>query len=139
MTSCIYFLQAKSGGPIKIGTTTGDPRRRLTNLKTGSPEPINMIGAIEGTLAQEKQIHLLLSRYRVHGEWFEANAIVTAAIQEALRAGKAIYHPSTKPKHAHSLCLYRKRHNLSLGDLAKTIGTMPIRLSHTPTTSRSAP
>lgn len=65
----VYFIQARSGGPIKIGKAV-DPKQRLGQLQTSHPEPLVIIGVMEGGLEMEKQLHIRFSAYRVHGEWF---------------------------------------------------------------------
>lgn len=88
--NCIYFLQAHNDGPIKVGFTANDPTKRMNSLKTGCPWPVKLLGAIEGSIAQEKRIHLVLSPFRLSGEWFKPHPIVCAAVQEALRCGKIV-------------------------------------------------
>jgi Putative antitoxin of bacterial toxin-antitoxin system, YdaS/YdaT/Meiotically up-regulated gene 113 len=88
VTSFIYFIQAQSNGPIKIGTTRHHPARRMVKIQTDCPWPIKLLGAIEGTSAQEKAIHQTLSFFRTSGEWFSPHPTVMAAIETALRVGK---------------------------------------------------
>lgn len=123
MTSYIYFLQAKGDGPIKIGFTTDSPANRKRNLQTGCPWPIKLIGAIEGTESQEKQIHFLLSRWNTKGEWFEPHPIVLAAVRTAIEFGKAISVPEEKKRTSkHILTAYRYENNLTLLELATRVG-----------------
>ena len=88
--SYIYFIQARDNGPIKIGFTGDDPRKRMVKIQSDCPWPVQLLGAIEGTVSQEKQIHLLLSRYKAQGEWFEPHPIVVAAVNMALECGVAV-------------------------------------------------
>lgn len=131
MTSYIYFIQAKGDGPIKIGTTADNPRRRMVKIQSDCPWPVKLIGSIEGTVSQEKQIHLLLARYRTQGEWFEPQPIVLAAIGEALRVGRQIEvaRVPKKPKHAHALCKFRSENNLTLRKMADRVGVTYASLS----------
>lgn len=89
MTSYIYFIQAEPDGPIKIGTTTANPHFRMKNLQTGCPWTVKLLGAIEGSASQEKQIHAVLSYFRTQGEWFSPHPTVLSAIEAALTSGKA--------------------------------------------------
>jgi hypothetical protein len=83
-SSYIYFIQARGDGPIKIGFTADNPRRRMVKIQSDCPWPVRLLGAIEGTVSQEKQIHLVLARYKTQGEWFEPTTIVLAAVNLAL-------------------------------------------------------
>lgn len=130
--SYIYFIRADiKNGPIKIGFTTGDPRRRKSELQIGCPWPIKILGAIKGSAAQEKQIHLVLARWRTQGEWFEPHRIVRAAVKEALKCGEKIeIRKARAAKYDHPLCRYREKHGLSLKDIASRTGLGDTSLSH---------
>jgi DNA-binding Xre family transcriptional regulator len=129
MTSYIYFIQAKGDGPIKIGTTGHDPRKRMVKIQSDCPWPVKLIGAISGTAAQEKQIHLVLSRFRTQGEWFDPHPIVLAAVSEALRYGEALAIETKAAKHTHALSEYRTQKKLSLRDLGKITGLSAATIS----------
>lgn len=65
-----YFIGARdSSGPIKIGSTAGDPQKRLKDLQTGSPEKLEVLAAIPGA-DHETRLHGEFAPYRLHGEWF---------------------------------------------------------------------
>ena len=69
----IYFVQRGQAGPIKIGyTSKDDVRDRIANLQTASPEPLNLLGCIDGGREKEQALHRLFSAHRLHGEWFDA-------------------------------------------------------------------
>lgn len=69
----IYFVQSGQAGPIKIGYTQHDDvRNRIAQLQTASPEPLNLLGVIEGDREKERALHRLFSAHRLHGEWFDA-------------------------------------------------------------------
>ena len=124
MTSYIYFIQANGDGPIKIGTTRYNPTRRMVKIQCDCPWPVRLLGAIEGTVSQEKQIHEVLDRYRTQGEWFEPNSIVLAAIETALNSGRrAVFCNAVPVEHLHPLRRYRKTHNpkLTQSDLAERL------------------
>lgn len=66
----VYFIQAASGGPIKIGRAI-DIDRRLVQLQTASPEPLIVLAVIEnGGHAKERELHKQFAEYRLQGEWF---------------------------------------------------------------------
>lgn len=132
--SYIYFIQAHGKGPIKIGTTGDDPRKRMVKIQSDCPWPVRLLGAIKGSVVQEKQIHLVLARWRTQGEWFEPHPIVLAAIDEAMICGERIA-PIRNPnggrraKYDHPLCHYRAKHDLSLQDIADRTGLTRSSLS----------
>lgn len=66
-----YVLGA--GDSIKIGRTAGDPIKRIRGIQGASPVPITILGMSRG-LDLETALHDALSRLRMHGEWFRAEA-----------------------------------------------------------------
>jgi hypothetical protein len=87
MTSKIYFIQVQPGGPIKIGITDGDPSYRMSDLQTGCPWPLDLIGAITGSFGHELALHRRFSTIRMQGEWFQPTSELVATIQEMLAPG----------------------------------------------------
>jgi len=71
----VYFIQHGTNGPVKIGTTTGNPHARLRALQTGAPEPLRLLCAIDGDAALERELHERFKalRLRADGEWFKAD------------------------------------------------------------------
>lgn len=67
----------KSGKFVKIGYST-DVSRRLREMQTANPEPIELVGSIPGTLTLEKTIHRKLRAYRCGGgsEWYKTTGEV---------------------------------------------------------------
>ncbi len=65
----IYFIQARHGGPIKIGSTT-DLYARLRALQTSAAGELRIIATCDGDQVREREIHTFLDRFRVRGEWF---------------------------------------------------------------------
>ena len=66
----VYFIGGDEG-PVKIGWTATDARRRLRSLQTGNPTRLAILGEARGSLATEAQIHRRLREHRLTGEWFE--------------------------------------------------------------------
>jgi len=64
----VYFIQAKSGGPIKIGKAA-NVRRRLKALQSASPEKLKILGATR--VLSEPEVHRMFWKERIRGEWFE--------------------------------------------------------------------
>jgi hypothetical protein len=50
MSGCTYFVRAGIRGAIKIGYTSGDPEARLSQLQTGCPHPLRLIGVIDSNV-----------------------------------------------------------------------------------------
>lgn len=86
----VYFIQADESGPIKIGFTADDPRRRLASLQTGNPAALRLLGAIKGTFADERRFHSDLAEWRLQGEWFQSHPTVLAMVQEALSSPPSV-------------------------------------------------
>jgi len=81
----VYFIQAESGGLIKVGTAL-DPLVRLVNLQSGSPLRLVVLGCLRGGRTLERALHREFADHRRHFEWFEANAAIVEFIAEALAA-----------------------------------------------------
>ncbi len=82
----IYFIQAGSDGPIKIGYAQ-NPESRRRELQTGNHKELNLIGVIPGNSEREDSIHNDLQdyRYRAGSEWFKATPKVLDYIDEVTR------------------------------------------------------
>jgi hypothetical protein len=81
----IYFIQARlQGGPIKIGFTDCNPKKRLNELQIGNPYTLCIIGCVQGNEADELGWHMELSDHRIGGEWFEPVPAVAGKIAMAL-------------------------------------------------------
>lgn len=68
----IYFIREGEDGPIKIGTTSGDPLERLAKLRTGNPRPLRLLATMPGGPAEERALHARFASLRLEGEWFTA-------------------------------------------------------------------
>jgi hypothetical protein len=67
--SRVYFMQARDGGPIKIGYSV-DVEARRALLQIGNPDELVVIATVPGGAREERAIHRVLERTRVRGEWF---------------------------------------------------------------------
>lgn len=65
-----WVYAISSGTHIKIGRSY-DPSRRLSSLQSGSVERLRLLWSEEGGAGLERFLHDRLTRYRVHGEWFD--------------------------------------------------------------------
>jgi hypothetical protein len=65
----VYFFQAETGGPIKIGLS-GNPNNRLASVQTGHPTKLRMLSVVEGGSKTERELHSRFAHLRLEGEWF---------------------------------------------------------------------
>jgi len=69
---CVYFLHVVGERDfVKIGHTINPVCLRLNTLQKWCPYPIKLVGAFEGLLSDEKDLHLRFDTLRTHGEWFK--------------------------------------------------------------------
>lgn len=69
----IYLIEG-APGRFKIGITKST-RARMKSLQTGSPVPLRLVHSafVRDSAAAERLAHGLLTRFRLHGEWFECS------------------------------------------------------------------
>ena len=71
----IYFIKAEDKG-IKIGYTCyKDVAQRVTAIQTCCPLKIELIGIIDGEYTDENELHLIFSKDRIRGEWFDISIL----------------------------------------------------------------
>lgn len=75
-----YIYVMECAGFYKIGWTTSSPRKRLLAVQVGSPLPVTLVGAIEGSQMVEAEWHEAFRGKRVRGEWFDLTAADIARI-----------------------------------------------------------
>lgn len=85
MNKFVYFAQAFTGGPIKIGISVS-PAQRIKALNTGAATPLDLIVAIPGGRAIEEVLHRLFAGGRLHGEWFSEETPGLAEVIEVFLA-----------------------------------------------------
>lgn len=67
----IYFIRAVDCGRIKIGYTEAEtPDARLNGMRTGCPSELEVVLFCPGPQEREQEIHRMLRREHVRGEWF---------------------------------------------------------------------
>jgi hypothetical protein len=76
----VYFIQAVTGGPVKIGYTRGSLGARLSQLQSGNPEELRVIGVRRGGRDLERELHQRLRHCHVRGEWFALSELLLATI-----------------------------------------------------------
>jgi hypothetical protein len=64
----VYAIQARDGGPIKIGKAAA-PADRLAGIQRMNPAPLVLLGLAHGD-AEERHLHDRYMKRRLHGEWF---------------------------------------------------------------------
>lgn len=73
----VYFVAQEQPGPtlIKIGVAK-DIKKRQSDLQTGNPYPLALMGWIESEDAYrvEKRLHRQFAKHRQAGEWFRLEA-----------------------------------------------------------------
>lgn len=71
----VYFIQARAGGPVKIGRAFF-PKKRLKELQLGNPERLVIVGELETEgwkedIVVEQEMHVLFHVHRMgRTEWF---------------------------------------------------------------------
>lgn len=71
---CILDVDAKQ---VKIGYSENSGESRLAHFRTGNPSKLVLLAEIDGTMAEERMLHKLLSKYKspIRQEWFDAQCI----------------------------------------------------------------
>jgi hypothetical protein len=92
-----YFIQAASGGPIKIGRTKCI-EGRLTSMQSGHPETLVCIAYIEGD--REMDLHERFNTHCIGGEWFSPHEDILSYIAREAKAASISQPPRSK-----QLCL----------------------------------
>lgn len=81
--SWVYFIQATTGGPVKIGYSA-KPYARLATLRSGSAGDLRVAALTPGGVEEERMLHRLFARHRIRprGEWFHPAPAILALIDE---------------------------------------------------------
>lgn len=79
-------------GPIKIGYTSSDAEKRMSQLQTGHHERLYLIGTIPGTMSDEKAIHKELAEYHIQGEWFHGKPELLEVIADVVENQRSWYY-----------------------------------------------
>lgn len=76
--SVVYFIQAGTDGPVKIGTALS-VQSRLSALQSGNAELLNLLATTPGGFLEEMALHRALARFRYRAEWFRWHPVVAAS------------------------------------------------------------
>lgn len=112
--SMVYFVQAGlAGRPVKIGYAR-EMCRRIGQLQLGSPEPLEVLLAVEGGRELEGELHKRFAHLRIHQEWFRADRGLMSCILEMSqsyptvptrkRGDMNVYPKHRKPKLTYEEC-----------------------------------
>ena len=83
----VYFMKPIGlDGPIKIGCSHL-PISRLEQIAVWAPFPLEIIGRVPGSFADESFLHQCFADLHYHHEWFYAAPKLQAAIQSVIAAG----------------------------------------------------
>ena len=85
MKERVYF--AAGAGRIKIGTTRTGVERRVGAISSHLPEPLTVIGSVDGGLPYERAIQHHLAPYCLRGEWFQDCEAVRQTISRLIAQG----------------------------------------------------
>lgn len=66
----VYFIQAETGGLIKIGHAM-NINQRFKTIQNQCPVKLQLLTTISTTEVSEQEMHEKFAPYRQHGEWFE--------------------------------------------------------------------
>lgn len=80
----IYFIRAAEN--VKIGFSR-DTKRRMAELQTFFPFPLEMLGSIPGSTLTERQMHHRFRSLRVNGEWFRHSSEIDGFLEKNRTGG----------------------------------------------------
>lgn len=81
--SWVYFVQATTGGPVKIGRSA-TPRARVASLQTANAAELRIVATVPGGATVERAMHATFAadRIRAGGEWFNPSPSLAALVKE---------------------------------------------------------
>jgi len=101
----VYFLKTKDTNLFKIGMTKGSAKKRIKELSTGSPYPLELFRTIESSAHTqlESYFHMLFDDKRAeNGEFFNVHpAEIEAEIEKAVQIFAAIQGESEEVEKLH--------------------------------------
>jgi hypothetical protein len=89
MSGVVYFIVYPKSQWVKIGYATR-LRSRLSELQVCTPENLEVVATIPGTLADEQRLHRALKGARRRGEWFALWEPVIEELVEKAKAGISV-------------------------------------------------
>lgn len=77
----VYFIRGRMTRRVKVGYTSGNAYSRMMDMRTGSPDLLELLGVVDATMVIEKELHSILEPYHSHGEWFDGNVALSKFIR----------------------------------------------------------
>ena len=65
----IYFIKNTGTSHIKVGYAA-NPKARLNGMQTANSYELVLLGMMEGSVKDEWNLHSMLDKHRVRGEWY---------------------------------------------------------------------
>ena len=85
---CVYLYAVSANVKpkrVKLGISS-DPESRTSNMQTGCPVKLKLMGYVLASYALESAVHEMLSEYRIRGEWFRYEGLVKRFV-DAIASG----------------------------------------------------
>ena len=82
----IYFIQAASGGPIKIGTTLRLTVRLKTVRRERNDPTLQVLAVMDGRHREESALHRRFRHLALGKEWFHPGVELLACIRDEARS-----------------------------------------------------
>lgn len=79
----VYAIGSPGSHTIKIGRSNA-PQRRLSQIQTMSPVPLQLLWTRGGNHETETYLHRRFAKFRSHGEWFAFTDDPIATLDQAL-------------------------------------------------------
>lgn len=79
----VYFVRCPVNGLIKIGWSGTFPNRRLSELRSGCPVPLEPVATMPGSMMDERDLHRRFHSDRSHDEWFRPSKDLDELIADA--------------------------------------------------------
>lgn len=89
----VYFI--KCGGAVKIGFSI-DPKLRLKELQTATPDDLELLGAMAGTTETEDELQARFAEYQIRGEWFRADPVLLDFIARSIIKEGPVVEPKNR-------------------------------------------
>ena len=126
MTGFIYAIGDETGR-VKIGWSQ-QPVRRLAKISSDCSSVVTLLGIVQATQSQEKEIHTLLSPWRINREWFRHEETVAVFVS---MLGKLKPQLVSNDEQVHPLRAYRERQDppMNRRQLADLLGVSTASVS----------
>jgi hypothetical protein len=96
----VYFMRA--GSRIKIGYCGANIVERMKTLQTGCPDPLHLVGMLQGDFSLERDLHRRFIFSKTHGEWFDSNPELEDYINTRAQTGRPSDAIVERTKHNHA-------------------------------------